>query len=350
MARIAAIGTAVPPFALPQEAAKAAAQPHFSRGPRNLARYLSVFDNSGVKCRHLCVPLEWFQTPHTLGEVNDSYIAWAERLSTQAVLKCLEHAAISAADVDHIVFVSSSGVATPSVEVRLINKLGFRRTVRRTPIFGLGCAGGAAGLSQSGLLATVPGTRNVLLIAVEINSFTFQLNDFSPGNLIACSLFSDGAAAVLISADEDGNSGPKILFSKSTLWPDTIQEMGWDFRDTGFRVIFSKRIPKLIVENMAATVEDLLVGHDIRFADITRHVFHPGGPKVLAAYQEAMPIRREDLSHSYEVLEQYGNMSSPSMLFVLQRFLEGDRPKPGTFGLCAAFGPGFSAELALIQW
>ncbi len=350
MPRVVTVGTAVPPHVLDQEATREYAGNHFRKGIRDIQRLISVFDNVQIQRRHFCVPLDWFETEHTFSQRNDLYIEWAEKLGVEAAGECLRRAGLEPGDIDHLVFVSTSGMSTPSIDARLINRLGFDRHVRRTPIFGLGCAGGAAGLSRCRDLTLGSPRQRILLVAVELSSLTFQQGDFSKSNLVASALFADGAAAVLIVGDEAPEPGVEILDTQSTLWPETLDVMGWNFSQTGLQVIFSRSIPHLLKRHIRKNIERLLRRNGLDVDALVHYVIHPGGAKVLQSFQESMGLVNGALDHSRSVLEEFGNMSSPTMLFILDRLLASGKPRPGDHGISAAFGPGFSSELLLLRW
>jgi alkylresorcinol/alkylpyrone synthase len=340
----------VPPHCYSQDVIRDEAHRHFNAGLQETNRLIAVFDNVQVQKRHLCVPLEWFSRQHTFTEKNDEYVRWAERLSLEAIQGCLQKAGLEPEDIDHLVFVSTSGMATPSIDARLMNRMKFHRHMRRTPLFGLGCAGGAAGLSLCCQLARGNPASRTLLVAVEISSLTFQPGDFSKSNLVATALFADGAAAALVCGDQCDQPGVGVVDSMSTLWPDTLGVMGWTFGEVGLGVIFSKSIPQILSKHVRPNVLELLRPHGLSIGDLARLAVHPGGAKVLSAISAALEIEADLLEESRLVLESFGNMSSPTVLFILRKVLEESREAPGNYGLCAAFGPGFSSELLLLRW
>jgi alkylresorcinol/alkylpyrone synthase len=348
MSSIVSVGTAVPPFLMRQEEARELAGEHFASNIVNIAKYLQVFENTLVSERYFCVEPDWFRRGHSLATKNRLYLEWAEKLSLAAIEKCLEGVGVAREKIDHFVFVSSSGIATPSLDVAIINKLGLRTDIRRLPLFGLGCAGGAAGIALCNSLASASSASAILLVAVELNSLTFQPDDLTKSNLVATSLFGDGAAAVLFSGDSDGPIN--VLKSVSLLRRHTDHLMGWDFVDTGFRVVFSRSVPDVIMDMMPEAVREVIDGRGITTDDIDAFIFHPGGKRILEAYQEALGRRLEDFLSSYGVLNRYGNMSSATVLFVLEDQLRKVSHRSGAYGLLAAFGPGFSAETTLVQW
>lgn len=348
MSSIVSVGTAVPPFLMRQEEAKQLASEHFASNIANIPKYLQVFKNALVSERYFCVEPDWFHRDHSLAAKNRLYLEWAEKLSLAAIEKCLEDVGIAREEIDQFVFVSSSGIATPSLDVAIINKLGLRTDIRRLPLFGLGCAGGAAGIALCNSLASASPASAILLVAVELNSLTFQPDDLTKSNLVATSLFGDGAAAVLFGGNSDGPIS--VLKSVSLLRRHTDHLMGWDFVDTGFRVVFSRSVPDVIREMMREVVREVIDGRGITTDDIDAFIFHPGGKRILEVYQDVLGCRPEDFVSSYRVLNRYGNMSSATVLFVLDDQLRKVSHRSGAYGLLAAFGPGFSAETTLVQW
>lgn len=358
MPTISAIATAVPPYQVPQTQVSEMAHAYFAPSFPNIDRYMSVFDHALIDNRFFAAPPEWFLEAHSFGECNDLYIKVATSLSQQAALACLEQANLTPADVDHLIFVSTTGMSAPSLDAVLINKMGMARHTRRTPIWGLGCAGGVGGLARAyDYVLAHPGER-VLLITTELCSMTFQWGDFSKRNFIASSLFADGTAAVLVEGDavERQSSGlgqrpapVSILATQSTLWPATHEVMGWDIVNTGMRVVFSARIPGIVQGLMRENVEEMLTPHGLTLDDITHWVLHPGGAKVVTAYESALAIDPERLRHTRDVLRDYGNMSSATVFFVMEQFMREREIKPGEYGVMAVLGPGFSCELALIR-
>jgi alkylresorcinol/alkylpyrone synthase len=267
----------------------------------------------------------------------------------------LEQAGVRASDIDHILFVSSTGLATPSVDAHLANHLSFRPGVRRTPIWGLGCAGGAAGISRAMDLARGNPSARILVIALELCSLTFQHNDLSRQNLVAAALFADGAAAAVIVGSEvalttsNGLRPLALLASHSTFWPGTLDVMGWNVLDTGLGVVFSPEIPAVVQDKVCPDLSEFLARRGLGVEGIDHLVMHPGGTKVLRAFARALKRPPGAFRHSRAVLRDFGNMSSPTCLFVLERFLRAGEIKAGDTGVLGAMGPGFSAEFALFQ-
>jgi alkylresorcinol/alkylpyrone synthase len=358
--RLLSVATALPDHVVRQEDARAFVAQLFHAGLLEAdPRLLGVFDSTGIAKRHTPMPLEWFGRPHDLGESNALYIEHAVPLAERAIALALERAGLAPDAVDHIVFVSSTGIATPSLDARLANRLGLRANVRRTPLWGLGCAGGAAGLSRARDFAlAAPGSR-VLVVAIELCSLTFQHGDRTRRNLVASSLFGDGAAAAVIGGPETtagatapGRSpGPavELVAAHSTLWPDTLDVMGWEVDAQGLHVVFSRDIPTIVRDWARPALDAFLEQHGLTIRDLDHVVAHPGGPKVLAAYAGALGLDARRFRHAYDVLRECGNMSSPTCLFVLERALAAGDFRPGDLGVLAALGPGFSSEVVLLR-
>ncbi len=339
--RLASVATALPATRLDQANARAFAAALFATVVTGEgSRLIEVFDRSGVDTRHVCMPLEWYGEPHTLDDSNALYLEHAEALSAQAVTGALERAGLAPADIDHVVFVSSTGIATPSLDARLANRLGFRRDVRRTPLWGLGCAGGAAGLARAREFAVADPRARVLLVAVELCTLTFQHGDRDRRNLVAASLFSEPAG---------GAVRLEVVASGSTLWPDSLDVMGWTVDGRGLHVVFSRDIPTIVRDWVRPSLDAFLALQRLGLGDIDHVVAHPGGPKVLAAYAGALGLPPEALRHAREVLRTCGNMSSPTCLFVLERALAAGDVARGERALLSALGPGFSAEYVLLR-
>ncbi len=350
MPRVVAVGTAVPPFCFEQQDIRELVRQHFQEKLECTQSLIGVFNNVHVHRRFFCVPLEWFERHHSFSEKNEEYIRWSERLSIEAIERCLEKADLGPQDVDHLVFVSTSGMSTPSIDARIINRLGFGTHTKRTPIFGLGCAGGATGLTRCQDLARGASDQRILLVSVELSSLTFQFTDYRKSNFVASALFADGAAAVLICGDACPEEGIHMVDSMSTLWPNTLDLMGWDFSETGLSVIFSPTIPKVLDQHIKENVSEFLQRNQIKLQDLDHFVIHPGGAKILLAMRNSLELSEEKLDSSRFVLENYGNMSSPTILFILEHLIREGSPEKADWGICVAFGPGFSSELILLRW
>jgi alkylresorcinol/alkylpyrone synthase len=354
MPRLLSVGTAVPPYPLKQEEAQSFARELFQESLPRIERLLPIFRNAAIRQRWLSRPKEWFEQPHPFSERNEAYVKTAVQLGEKAIRRCLEPLEIAPQEVDHIILVSTSGLATPSLDARLINQMGMSAHVKRTPIWGLGCAGGAAGLARAYEYARAFPDETVLLVAVELCSLTFRQRDRSKSNLVASSLFGDGAAAALVAGETSrpiaaGATGPLIVDAMSTIWQDSLDVMGWDVTDDGLQVIFSRDIPAIVKQEMQPVVERFLDRRGLTVDQVERYIAHPGGAKVLHAYEETLGLSGEAFRHAKSVLEENGNMSSATVLFVLEKELE-EMHHPGTYGLVTALGPGFSSEMLLLRW
>ncbi|MFJ6902825.1 type III polyketide synthase [Streptomyces griseoluteus] len=308
--------------------------------------------NAGVRARHMTLPLDRYERLAGFGAANDLFIATATDLGARVIREALRTAGLSAADVDLLVFTSVTGVAVPSVDARVAGRLGLRPDLRRVPLFGLGCAGGAAGLARvHDFLLGRPGQVAVLL-SVELCSLTFQRGDASTANLVATGLFGDGATAVVLCGTERAGAfpGPAIVDSRSRLYPDAGNVLGWDIGDSGFRVVLDPDIPEVLRHHLADDVREFLSGHGLKPQDVTAWVCHPGGPRILDAVTEALGLPTEELDLSRRHLAEAGNLSSSSVLHVLRDTLAERRPPPGTPGLLLAVGPGLACELVLLSW
>jgi len=352
MPHIAAVATVTPPHAITQSTARDFALEHFRHSGLNLERLAPVFDHAGIERRYSCMPPSWFREPHEFGDCNRLYIEWATRLGAEAARRCCERAPRDTAGIDQIIFVFTNGLATRSIDARLANVLGLRPDIRRTPLWGLGCAGGASGLAHAYRAALADPATTILLVAVELCSLTFNNSDLSKSNFIATALFADGAAAVLVQGDDvqPARAGvPTITAASSTMWPDSLDVMGWNFDSVGMQVVFARSIPRLVREKSREVLGHFLKRHSLGFADLGAVVIHPGGTKVLEAYQESLPLDASHFEPARAVLREYGNMSSPTVLFVLERVLR-DRPQTKRApALLSALGPGFSSESLLLE-
>ncbi|HEX6790351.1 MAG TPA: 3-oxoacyl-[acyl-carrier-protein] synthase III C-terminal domain-containing protein [Candidatus Krumholzibacteria bacterium] len=354
---IVAVATATPGFVTTQAQARTFATGHFADLLRDEPRLLDVFENAGIETRHSCVPAEWVMAERSFAQRNARYVEEATALGSDVARRALERARLGAGDIDHVVYISSTGIATPSIDALIANRIGLRDDTRRTPVWGLGCAGGAAGLSRARDFALAAPRSRVLVIALELCSLTFLPNDRSKRNLVAMSLFADGAAAVVVEGAEveRNGAGPRasralsMRASHSTLWKDTVDVMGWDLEEAGLRVVFSRSIPHIVVERVRPGLDAFLAAQGMTLDAIRHIVAHPGGTRVLAAYERALELGPGALAHARDVLRGFGNMSSPSCLFVLERFLDAGDIGEGDHAMVMALGPGFSAEYVLVR-
>ena len=338
--RILSVASALPPHRVGQEEAKTFARGMFSSGHPDFERLLPIFDNVHVENRYFCVPVEWFERDHTFPEKNALYVEHALDLSEKAARRALDRVGAAPEEVGTIFFVSTTGISTPSLDSKLIFRLGLSEHTRRIPIWGLGCSAGAAGIARAAEHARLYPDQLVLLVAVELSGLTFQRDDRSKSNLISTSLFADGAAAVLLG----GTTGPEVLGGYSTTWPDTEDVMGWDLIEKGLKVQLSKSIPTIVRERFRDNLEEACSSLGLAFEEIKHFVLHPGGSRVLDAFEEALGLEADGLTTSRDVLRDCGNMSSVTVLFILERFLEAGELAKGDLGVLSAMGPGFSAE------
>jgi alkylresorcinol/alkylpyrone synthase len=340
--KILSVAAALPPHRVGQEEVKRFARGMFSRRDGDFERLLPIFDNVHVDNRHFCVPVEWFEEDHTFPEKNALYVEHALELSEKAARRALDKAGVEPGEIGAIFFVSTTGISTPSLDSKLIFRLGLSEHTRRVPIWGLGCSAGAAGLARAAEYARLYPDQTVLLVGVELSGLTFQRGDRSKSNLISTSLFADGATAALIGGPRA--SGPEVLGSYSTTWPETEGVMGWELVETGLKVQLSKSVPMIVQERFRPNLEEACDSLGVDFEEIKHFVLHPGGAKVLDAFEDVLGLEPGGLTLSRDVLRECGNMSSVTVLFILERFLMSGDFAPGDLGVLSAMGPGFSAE------
>lgn len=341
---------ALPPHRVEQAALTRALSRLWPQVDMERLRVPALHDAVRVRTRHLALPLDRYGTLASFAEANRHYLDAAVSLGEEALRRALDAAGLGVGEVDQLVFVSSTGIATPSVDAMLVNRMSLPTAIRRTPIFGLGCAGGAAGLARAADGARAHPGELAALVAVELCSLTFQRDDRTVGNAIAAGLFADGAAAALVRVGEAGGAGPRIVASRSVLFPDTERVMGWDVVESGLRVNLSPWVAKVVRANVAQAVDDFLASQDLVRGAIDHWICHPGGPRVIEAVEEALELPAEQTERSWRILRDLGNLSSVSVLVVLAAALREMRPSPGERGLLLAMGPGFACELLLLEW
>lgn len=349
MPSLAAVSTIDFPYRTSQLKVREFAKEVFTSSFSDIERLLQVFDNTEIETRNLCKPLAWYLQPHTFEEQNREYIRLALEYSVKAIEACVASAGVEKNEITDLVFVSTTGLATPSLDALIINQMRLNPHINRMALFGLGCGGGVSGFAKACTQAKANPRAVVLLVAVELCSLTFLRGDPSKSNFIGSCLFADGAAACLITGDEyrhTPDGGTRFVAAESRLYYDTLDIMGWDFTDHGFKVLFSPGIPSLVAANVREDVTSFLARHELSLSDIRNYIFHPGGKKVLAAYEEALSLETHALQTTREVMAKYGNMSSTTVLYVLERFLHDS--KRG-YGLMMAMGPGFSSEMVLLD-
>ncbi len=368
---IAAVGSAFPRHYYDQETLLAALRGYWEQRYFNLDRIEQLHKNVLVGGRHLALPIEEYPGLTTFGQSNSAWIRVAEEIGGEALLAALAKCGLAPTDVDALFFVTVTGIATPSIDARLINRLGLRTDLKRIPIFGLGCVAGAAGIARAADYVRAFPDQVAVLLSVELCSLTLQRQDLSIPNLIASGLFGDGAAAAVVVGAERAAAlaqalgaslappadaapaaplGPEIVATRSIFYPHSERVMGWDISESGFQIVLSADVPKVVEEHLRADVDDFLGARGLTRADIASWVCHPGGPKVLEAMEKALETQDDALELTWRSLREVGNLSSTSVLLVLEATLAGRRPPAGSLGMLLALGPGFCSELVLLRW
>ncbi|GHA26165.1 chalcone synthase [Devosia pacifica] len=303
-----------------------------------------VFESAGIHQRHAVRPIEWFVEPRSWPDRTAAYLEAATELFVKVARKALDEIGLSAQEIDTVVTISSTGIATPSLEARAASQLGFRSDILRVPVFGLGCAGGVSGLAIASQLAEArPGTK-VLVVAVELCTLAFRLDELTKANIVATALFGDGAAACVLTCGEEGFA--EVEASGQHTWPDTLDIMGWSVDPQGFGVIFDRSIPPFAEAELRPAVDAILAKNDLSRADVDRFICHPGGTKVMQAIEHALDLEQGALGAERDVLRDYGNMSAPTVLFVLDRLRRLRLPPRSVL---TAMGPGFTASCLTLR-
>lgn len=348
---ISSVARVLPPHYVEQSELIEAFKDLWTKSFFNVERLEELHHTVGVKGRHLALPLAEYPALKSFGARNEAWIRVATDLGEQAVRRAVDRAGLTVRDIDHIFFVTVTGIATPSIDARLVNRLTLRTDIKRTPIFGLGCVAGAAGTARASDYLRAYPNQHALLLAVELCSLTLQREDISIANIISSGLFGDGAAAVVLSgAETERRPGPRVVATQSVFYPDSERVMGWDVVDTGFKVVLSARVPEIVTQNIGPDVDRFLELHRLTRRDITHWVAHTGGPKVLTAFEQALKLPPHALRRSWASLREVGNLSSASVLHVLGELLDSGETKHGERGLMMAMGPGFCGELVLLEW
>jgi len=352
MGKIISIKTAEFEHKLQQNDTKQFSRYLFEEVYPNIDKLLEVFDNSGIEERNFCVPMEFFQNDYTFSFKNNLFKEIVLKYSIELIKENISESGVKTEDITDIIFVNTTGLSTPSLDACIVNSLKLNPNINRYPIWGLGCAGGVSGIAKANMITKSNPDAIVLLVAAELCSLTFRRNDLSKSNFVATSLFSDGIASIIIAGEKSSNKlktkyDVEIQSSQSRLYYDSEDVMGWEFLDDGFKVVFSKDIPTIVRENVKGDVESFLKNNEIEISDIMSFIAHPGGAKVIQAYIEALKLNPDKVFNSKEVLRKFGNMSSVSVLYVLEKFLK-DGFKDGK-GLMISLGPGFSSEMVLLK-
>jgi alkylresorcinol/alkylpyrone synthase len=353
--KISSAATALPEHYYPQRVLIDAFRRHWGTRLDRFSVLEKLHAAAQVDGRYLALPIEEYPLK-SWGDANNRWIETSLKLGQRSVCEAMNRAGVAPADIGAFFFVSITGVSSPSIEARLINTMKLSPHMKRMPIFGLGCVAGAAGIARAADYVKAFPREACLLLSVELCSLTVQQDDLSAANLISTGLFGDGAAAVVVSGSEcAGNAyadvaGPEIVATRSTFYPDTEEVMGWDISEKGFRIVLSRDVPDVVLRNLGRDAEAFLAEHGLKGSDIGSWVIHTGGPKVLEATAAALELPKGALDVSWDCLRKTGNLSSASVLFVLEETMKSRRPEPGTWGILAAMGPGFCSELVLLKW
>lgn len=360
--RIAGVGSAMPEHRFAQSAIAAALKDYWAEKLRKPELLDQVHDNARVDFRHLAFPMERYKEFASWGETNAAWFNVAQLLGERAIDQALHNAGLKRHDLNAIFVVSVTGVASPSLDARLINRMGLRTDIKRTPIFGVGCVGGALGITRAADYVLAYPTHNAVILSVELCSLTLRRDDLSTANLVSAALFGDGAAATIVCGADSVTAqrpndprslsqlGPRILGTGSVFYPGSEDIMGWAISEKGFKIVLSARLPDFIRQHLPHDVDSFLARYKLQRSDIGNWVIHTGGPKVLEAIEDSLALPQDALLPSWECLRQYGNLSSASVLLVLEDFVKNRRPAPGTLGVLMAMGPGFCSEILLLQW
>jgi alkylresorcinol/alkylpyrone synthase len=353
MVQIVATAGCFPPNYYPQEELIAHVRSLWAELPVNFARLESFHRNVKVAGRHLALPIEEYKTLSGFGERNDAWIQAALELGEVTLCTLFDQAGLHPREIDQLAFTTITGIAVPSIDARLMNRIPFSKHLKRIPIFGWGCLGGAAGIARlADYLRGHPKDAAVLL-SVEICSLTIQHEDISVANMISSGLFGDGSAGVLMVGKEHPLARPglpEVVDTLSIFFPQSEHIMGWDVRDSGFKILLSADVAMVAEKFLRSHVEFFLMNHSLAIADIAHWIVHPGGPKVMESIEQGLDLPADALELSKNSLAKVGNISSASVLLVLDETLNRYQPASGTYGLLMAMGPGFSAELVLLKW
>ncbi|MCZ6651135.1 MAG: type III polyketide synthase [Acidobacteria bacterium] len=350
--KIAAVSTAFPPHYYDQQTILAALSKRWTGAGdgSGLALVERLHRNVKVQGRHLALPIAEYDQISTWGQANDAWIRVATDLGEAALRGALDRAGLEPKDVDAILFCSITGISTPSIDAKLVNRLRLPARVKRMPLFGLGCVAGAAGLARAADYVRAFPDQVAVLVTVELCSLTLQSEVRSVPNFIASGLFGDGAAAAVVTGAAREAQGPRILATRSVFYPDSEDVMGWKVSEKGFGIVLSADVPNVVRNHLCTDVDAFLSDQKLSRDDIKTWVCHPGGPRVLQAMQESLELPADALAVTWDSLNRVGNLSSASVLVVLEEVLRKHLPAPGSHGLLMAMGPGFCSELVLLQW
>jgi alkylresorcinol/alkylpyrone synthase len=354
MPSIIGVGTSVPRHKVPQEKVRNFARQLFDRSDLNVERLVSIFEHTTVRERYFAADIDWFKEEHGFAEKNRIYQEIGIELAQHAVLDACRAIDLPPGEIDHVFFISSTGIATPSLDAHLFNRLKFKESILRTPIWGLGCGGGVAGIARAADWLKAHPDKTALIIVLELCSLTFIKNDLSKSNFVATALFGDGCGAIIMAGDdhESLQRTPRRLSIEaagSVTWPDSLDVMGWEVADEGLKVVFSKSIPQIVKQSARPAVHSLLKQKGLGTQDIRYFLSHPGGAKVIQAYQDALELNEEQVRSMKKVLAAFGNMSSATVVFVFEHFFRFSECRTGDWVLSTALGPGFFSEMVLFR-
>jgi alkylresorcinol/alkylpyrone synthase len=349
--RIAGVGSAFPKYYHKQEVLVGALKAYWKDKLPQPGILDRLDESMKVDSRFTARPLDFYHNEmQTWGEANDVWIEVGLELGEKALCHALVSAGVEPRDLSAIFVTSVTGIAAPSLDARLINRMGLSPNIKRIPIFGLGCVAGAAGVSRAADYVRGFPDQAAALLSIELCSLTLQRDDVSMAHLISAMLFGDGAAAAVVVGDEVDSNGPEILATKSIFYPNTERVMGWDISEKGFHIVLSPEVPDTVVKHLGKDVDEFLTEQRVSRSDIKSWIMHTGGPKVLEATATALDLTEKELEASWNCLRKVGNISSTSVLLVLEDFYRHRRPEPGTLSILAAMGPGFCSELLLLRW
>ena len=349
MPKIVSATAAMPGHVYSQDDIKAAVSRLFAHEEAEFKRALTVFDNSRITKRQFMMPVEWYLSPRSAAERNRIYREKGLELALMAARDCLAKAGCNPEEINAIIFVSSTGIATPTIDTHIINDLGMKPSVVRLPLWGLGCAAGVAGVARACDYCLGHPRARVLVVALECCSLNFIESDLSKKNLVAASLFADGAAAALVVGSDVPAKGPRYVASSSHLFPDSYRIMGWDIDEDGLSLVLSPKLPAIVRRELPSLAVDFLAEYGLALRNVAHYITHPGGAKVIDAYRDALGLYNEELVLTEEALSLHGNVSSVSVLVVLEKWLQSDKANSPGYALMSGFGPGFSAELLLFE-
>jgi alkylresorcinol/alkylpyrone synthase len=348
--RIAGVASAFPRHYFRQEAVAEELKSYWADQLENPAVLHRMLTRVGVEGRHFVQPLESYKSLDTWGKNNDAWIENAEELAEQALCKAMTRAGYDLDSLGAIFFVSVTGICSPSIDARLVNRMKLPRDIKRVPIFGLGCVAGAAGIARAADYVRAFPKDVAAVVSVELCSLTWQREDLSVAHIIASALFGDGASAVVVAGSEVKSSGPQVVATRSSFYPDTEEMMGWKISEKGFNLVLSPGVPDLVQRRLGKDVDEFLADNGLKRENIASWIMHTGGPKILEATESALGLTNGELQPSWDCLKRVGNLSSASVLVVLEEHIAKYKPAPGQYSLLAAMGPGFCAELVLLKW